>query len=102
MVTNTISQIYYRERAEKLRNWYTLLTVTEKAKVNEYQYLLAAYGLTDKEEVLFYNSKDFGVPQSRKRVYIIGYFRERCAGEIEVIKKLLTKGFDCIPLLIIP
>lgn len=28
------------------------------------------------------NSKDFGVPQSRKRVYIIGYFREKCAGEI--------------------
>lgn len=28
------------------------------------------------------NSKDFGVPQSRKRVYIVGYFRERCAGEI--------------------
>ncbi len=28
------------------------------------------------------NSKDFGVPQSRNRVYIIGYFRERCAGEI--------------------
>jgi len=28
------------------------------------------------------NSKNFGVPQSRKRVYIIGYLRERCAGEI--------------------
>lgn len=28
------------------------------------------------------NSKDFGVPQSRKRVYIIGYFREKCSGEI--------------------
>ncbi|MBQ3194996.1 MAG: DNA cytosine methyltransferase [Clostridia bacterium] len=28
------------------------------------------------------NSKDFGVPQSRNRVYIIGFFRERCAGEI--------------------
>ncbi len=28
------------------------------------------------------NSKDFGVPQSRNRVYIIGYLRERCAGEI--------------------
>ncbi len=28
------------------------------------------------------NSKDFGVPQSRKRVYIIGYFRGRCSGEI--------------------
>ena len=28
------------------------------------------------------NSKDFGVPQARKRVYIIGYLREKCAGEI--------------------
>ena len=28
------------------------------------------------------NSKDFGVPQSRKRVYIVGYFGERCAGEV--------------------
>lgn len=28
------------------------------------------------------NSADFGVPQSRKRVYIIGYFREQCTGEI--------------------
>ena len=28
------------------------------------------------------NSKDFGVPQSRKRVYIIGYLDRRCAGKI--------------------
>ncbi len=28
------------------------------------------------------NSKDFGVPQSRKRVYIIGYLNERCAGKV--------------------
>ncbi len=28
------------------------------------------------------NSKDFGVPQSRKRVYIVGYFDGRCAGKI--------------------
>lgn len=28
------------------------------------------------------NSKDFGVPQSRKRVYIIGYIRDQRAGEI--------------------
>lgn len=28
------------------------------------------------------NSKNFGVPQSRKRVYIIGYLRSRCTGEI--------------------
>ena len=28
------------------------------------------------------NSKNFGVPQSRNRVYIIGYNREKCAGEV--------------------
>ena len=28
------------------------------------------------------NSADFGVPQSRKRVYIVGYLREKCAGAI--------------------
>ena len=28
------------------------------------------------------NSKDFGVPQSRRRVYIVGYHREKCAGKI--------------------
>ncbi|MEY8392577.1 DNA (cytosine-5-)-methyltransferase [Lachnospiraceae bacterium 45-W7] len=28
------------------------------------------------------NSKDFGVPQSRKRVYIVGYLDARCAGKI--------------------
>ena len=28
------------------------------------------------------NSKDFGVPQSRKRVYIVGYLDARCAGNI--------------------
>lgn len=28
------------------------------------------------------NSKNFGVPQLRNRVYIIGYNREKCAGEV--------------------
>ena len=28
------------------------------------------------------NSKNFGVPQSRNRVFIIGYLRGQCAGEI--------------------
>ena len=28
------------------------------------------------------NSKDFGVPQSRRRVYIVGYLNRRCAGQV--------------------
>lgn len=28
------------------------------------------------------NSADFGVPQSRKRVYIVGYSNERCTGKV--------------------
>ncbi|WP_333490699.1 DNA cytosine methyltransferase, partial [Gemmiger formicilis] len=28
------------------------------------------------------NSKDFSVPQSRNRVYIIGYLDERCRGKV--------------------
>lgn len=28
------------------------------------------------------NSKDFGVPQSRRRVYIVGYLDVRCAGKV--------------------
>ena len=28
------------------------------------------------------NSKDFGVPQSRKRVYIAGFLRGKCAGQV--------------------
>lgn len=29
-----------------------------------------------------FNSKDFGVPQSRERIFLKGYFRERCGSEI--------------------
>lgn len=28
------------------------------------------------------NSKDFGVPQNRRRVFIIGHFREKCTGKV--------------------
>ena len=34
------------------------------------------------EETEEINSKDFGVPQSRKRVYLVGYLDRRCAGKI--------------------
>ncbi len=38
------------------------------------------WGIMSNGKVL--NSKDFGVPQSRKRVYIVGYLDGRCAGKI--------------------
>lgn len=44
------------------------------------------------------NSADFGVPQSRQRVYIIGYLREKCSGEIFSFTE--TNGaslIQCIP-----
>jgi len=33
-------------------------------------------------EWIVYNSKNFGVPQSRKRVFLVGYLDSRCAGKI--------------------
>lgn len=42
------------------------------------------------------NSKDFGVPQSRKRVYIVGYLDRRCAGKYylsqQQMERLLYKS----------
>ena len=38
------------------------------------------------------NSKDFGVPQSRKRVYIIGFLREICSGEILAFNEANVKA----------
>ena len=37
-------------------------------------------------EWALFDSKNFGVPQSRKRVYIIGYLNRECAGEILPIR----------------
>ena len=42
------------------------------------------------------NSKNFGVPQSRKRVYIIGYLRERCPGEILSFTESNVKALEQI------
>lgn len=42
------------------------------------RYLSLGYGV----EWKVLNSKDFGVPQSRKRVYLVGYLDRRCAGKI--------------------
>ena len=53
---------------DKGRTFYTILcTLSELGYFVEWKVL---------------NSKDFGVPQSRKRVYIVGYFDGRCAGKI--------------------
>ena len=42
------------------------------------------------------NSKDFGVPQSRKRVYIIGYLRERGGAEIFSFSETNGKAIEQI------
>ena len=41
------------------------------------------------------NSKDFGVPQSRNRVYIVGYLDERCRGKVFPFTE--TTGGSLIP-----
>ena len=40
------------------------------------------------------NSKDFGVPQNRQRVYIVGYLRDKCAGKILSFTE--TNGNDLV------
>ena len=63
-----------------LENVPGLLSHNKGATFNTILYTLYELGYHVEWEVL--NSKDFGVPQSRKRVYLIGYLDERCAGKI--------------------
>lgn len=42
------------------------------------------------------NSKDFGVPQSRRRVYIVGYLDERCRGKILPFTSANATPLACI------
>ena len=43
-------------------------------------------------EWFVHNSAGFGVPQSRKRVYIVGYLRAECAGKIFPVECLAPKN----------
>lgn len=43
-------------------------------------------------EWFVHNSAGFGVPQSRKRVYIVGYLRAECAGKIFPVECLAAKN----------
>ena len=44
-----------------------------------------------------YNSKDFGAPQSRKRLYIVCYYREKVRGEIFAFTETTSSNtFRCI------
>ena len=63
-----------------LENVPGLLSHNKGATFNTILYTLYELGYHVEWQVL--NSKDFGVPQSRKRVYLIGYLDERCAGKI--------------------
>ncbi len=42
------------------------------------------------------NSKDFGVPQSRRRVYIVGYLDPRCAGKILPFRGANPETLKCL------
>ena len=44
-----------------------------------------------------FNSADFGVPQSRKRVYIVGFLRNRCPGQVFSFTK--TNGKNPVQLI---
>lgn len=39
-----------------------------------------------------YNSKSYGVPQNRERLFIKGYFRERCSGEVLSLSRTSTEN----------
>ena len=43
-----------------------------------------------------YNSKNYGVPQNRERVYIVGYYGERCASGLLPIKRENTTTLEQI------
>ncbi len=42
------------------------------------------------------NSKDFGVPQSRRRVFIVGYLDPRCAGKVLPIRETNSKALKLL------
>ena len=67
-----------------LENVFGLLSHDEGRTFDTILATLSGLGYYLEWQVL--NSKDFGVAQSRRRVYIIGYLNKRCAGKILPIR----------------
>ena len=69
-----------RPRYFLLENVKGLLYNNKRKTFKRILEVLANLGYNVKWEI--FNSKDFGVPQSRERVFIKGYFREECGEEV--------------------